>query len=77
MVFKKSNETMNALQKSCMLRQRWELIKENERVRKKERKHALDQESDQDNDQEQKEVFRLKNIINFTLICRLDQILYI
>ena len=46
MVFKKSNETMNALQKSCMLRQRWEFIKEKERVRKKERKHALDQESD-------------------------------
>ena len=28
--------------------QRWELIKENKKVRKKERKHALDQESDQE-----------------------------
>ena len=30
--------------------QRWELIKENKKVRKKERKHALDQESDQENE---------------------------
>ena len=27
---------------------RWELMKENKKVRKKERKHALDQESDQE-----------------------------
>ena len=37
------------------------LYKENEKVRKKERKHALDQE----NDQEKKKVFRLKNINQF------------
>ena len=37
------------------------IYKENKKVRKKERKHALDQESDQ----EKKKVFRLKNI-NFT-----------
>ena len=36
----------------------WEFIKENKKVRKKERKHAFDKE----NDQEKKEDFRLKNI---------------
>ena len=30
--------------------------------KKKDRKHALDQESGQENDQEKKRVFRLKNI---------------
>ena len=40
---------------------RWEFIKENKKARRKERKHALDQE----NIQEKKKVFRLKNINQF------------
>ena len=37
---------------------RWEFIKENKKVRKeKERKHALDKESDQENVQEKKRKF--------------------
>ena len=38
--------------------QRWEFIKENKKVRKK-RKHTLNQESDQENDQEKQTVFLL------------------
>ena len=34
--------------------QRWECIKENKKVRKIDRKDALDQETDQENDQEKK-----------------------
>ena len=43
------------------LNQRWEFIKDNKKVRKKERKHALDQE----NDQEENKGFRLKNVDKF------------
>ena len=34
--------------KMSHIRQRWEFLKEKKKVRKKERKHALDQESDQE-----------------------------
>ena len=44
-----------------MIKLRWGFIKENKKVRKKERKHALCQESDQ----EKKKVFSLKNIDQF------------
>ena len=37
--------------------QRWEFIKENKKVRKNERKYALDQESDQESDQDRKKSF--------------------
>ena len=64
---------------------RWQFIKENKKVRKKERKHALDQDSDQVNDQEKRKFLDLKNINQFyfqpliiiSVICRLDQIIYI
>ena len=46
------------------------LYKENEKVRKKERKHALDQE----NDQEKKKVFRLKNINHLKLFLQCNVI---
>ena len=58
---------------------RWEFIQgKRESKKKKERKHALDQE----NDQEKKKVFRLKNINQFyfqpliiivSVICRFDK----
>ena len=44
---------------------RWQFIKENKKVRKKERKHALDQDSDQVNDQEKGKFLDLKNINQF------------
>ena len=40
---------------------RWEFIEENKKVRKDERKNALDQESDQENDQEKGKIFRYEN----------------
>ena len=40
-----------------------------ESKKKKESKHALDQESDQENDQEKNEVFRLKDIDQFSSTC--------
>ena len=53
--------------------------------KKKRKKHALYQESDQENDQEKKRVFRLKNINQFyfqplkivSIICGSGQIEYI
>ena len=53
-----------------------------ESKKKKERKHALDQESDQENDQGKKKVFRLVNMNHFYFqpltivpaICRFEQI---
>ena len=64
---------------------RWQFIKENKKVRKKERKHALDQDSDQVNDQEKRKFLDLKKINQFyfqpiiiiSVICRFDQIIYI
>ena len=60
---------------------RWEFIEENKKVRKDERKNALDQE----NDQEKGKIFRYENSNQFYfpphiivfVICRFDQIEYI
>ena len=57
-------------------------MKEN---KEKERKHTLDQESDQENHQEKKKVFRFEDINQFyfqpllivSVICRFGQIEYI
>ena len=43
----------------------WELITQNKKFRKEERKHALAQESDQENDQEKYKVFGFKKKRNF------------
>ena len=57
-------------------------MKESKKVRKKERKHALGQESDQENGLEKKKIKKYQSILlSITLIvsviCRFDQIEYI
>ena len=60
------------------------IYKRKQEIKKKEIKHALDQESEQENDQEEKKVFILKNINQFyfepliivSIICRFDEIEY-
>ena len=66
------------MNKNCSLiqNQYWEFRKENKKLRKKERKHTLNKESDQENVKEK--VFRLKNINStfnhlVSVICRFDQ----
>ena len=59
---------MNILKLGLLYVLRWEFIKENKKVREKkeeERKHALDQESDQVNDKGEKKAYRYKNINQF------------
>ena len=43
----------------------WELITQNKKFRKEERKHALGQESDQENDQEKIKFLDLKKKKNY------------
>ena len=61
------------------------IYKRKQESKKKERKHAVDQENDQEDVKEKKKVFRIKNINQFyfqppmiiSVICRFNKIEYI